>query len=476
VRVSLSCSWPEEKLAYVLDAVAFVAAHGWRFMPHYIFYADTGEWRHRTIGKRSPHRRWLHNIDLAGSSPVPASGPDGNSDAQVPSFAEALLAAQSLLELPLPGTTRAADTTLLSETAIAANLRWFALPSEATALLLRRSSSTSVDPTTAVKQGGGGDPAEHTISLVPNFVDPAIRSGPLYCPLVAVGGAPAPIPNQSLEDTLAAIAVAAGDDGWSAATEKEAFDEQGEHPERESAAVLEVSSTPNGTQAHEPGTPAPTSTAAAASLQQASTFGSDERAPLSAASSSVASAAATEQACEQQEVFGANFEVDAHTTCAPEANTQAHARANAEHGVGGVDRARAADNGLVRPKVARAPGGARLWPAVPKALLRPVGMAIRDFGMIRDGDRVLLGLSGGKDSLSLLHVLHNLQQRAPIRFELAAVTMDPQFPGFDPSPLIGYMRTLGIPYFFESQPMMEIAKATNPSSICSWCSRMKREL
>ena len=62
--------------------------------------------------------------------------------------------------------------------------------------------------------------------------------------------------------------------------------------------------------------------------------------------------------------------------------------------------------------------------------------APRRYGMIKDGDRVLLGLSGGKDSLCMLHALHEFQQKAPISFELACVTMDPQFPGFDPSPLI----------------------------------------
>jgi len=65
--------------------------------------------------------------------------------------------------------------------------------------------------------------------------------------------------------------------------------------------------------------------------------------------------------------------------------------------------------------------------------------------MIRAGDRVLLGLSGGKDSMALLHALHALQRRSPVKFDLAAVTMDPQFPGFDPSPLVPYLRSLGIP-------------------------------
>lgn len=96
--------------------------------------------------------------------------------------------------------------------------------------------------------------------------------------------------------------------------------------------------------------------------------------------------------------------------------------------------------------------------------------------MIREGDKVLLGLSGGKDSLSLLHVLYQLTRRAPVRFELAAVTMNPQFPGFDPSPLIPYLKSLGIRYFFESQPLLELAQKTKPTSICAWCSRMKRRL
>ena len=79
-----------------------------------------------------------------------------------------------------------------------------------------------------------------------------------------------------------------------------------------------------------------------------------------------------------------------------------------------------------------------------------MGKAILDFDMIREGDRILVGLSGGKDSLSLLHGLLALQKRAPIRFEIGAVTVDPQTPEYDPSTLIGYMESLGVPYFYES--------------------------
>lgn len=111
----------------------------------------------------------------------------------------------------------------------------------------------------------------------------------------------------------------------------------------------------------------------------------------------------------------------------------------------------------------------------PKSLLRLTGKAIADYDMIRPGDRVLLGLSGGKDSLSLLHLLLHLQKRAPIRFELGAVTVDPQHEVYDPSTLIPYMAGLGVPYFYERKPILRIAtEHMDNDSYCAFCSRMKR--
>jgi len=107
--------------------------------------------------------------------------------------------------------------------------------------------------------------------------------------------------------------------------------------------------------------------------------------------------------------------------------------------------------------------------------MRPVGRAIKDFDMIRDGDRILVGVSGGKDSLSLLHVLRHLQRYAPVRFELAALTVDPQVEGFDPSVLKAYMADLGIPYFYQSSPIEQRAKEQmGNDSFCAFCSRIKR--
>ncbi len=111
----------------------------------------------------------------------------------------------------------------------------------------------------------------------------------------------------------------------------------------------------------------------------------------------------------------------------------------------------------------------------PKLLLRRVGRAITDYDMIKNRDRILLGLSGGKDSLSLLQILAHLQRYAPIDFELAALTVDPQIPGFDPSPLKIYLVDLGIVYFYDIQPIMkEAQKHLQGKSFCAYCARMKR--
>ena len=111
----------------------------------------------------------------------------------------------------------------------------------------------------------------------------------------------------------------------------------------------------------------------------------------------------------------------------------------------------------------------------PKSLLRKVGRAIADYRMIRDGDRILLGVSGGKDSLSLLQILAHLQTYAPVEFELGVLTVDPEVEGFDPSSLTEYYDRLGLPWYYKKQPIMQEARTRlSGNSFCAYCARMKR--
>lgn len=111
-----------------------------------------------------------------------------------------------------------------------------------------------------------------------------------------------------------------------------------------------------------------------------------------------------------------------------------------------------------------------------KRLRHQVGQAIADFGMIEEGDRVMVCLSGGKDSYTLLDVLLQLQKKAPVNFSITAVNLDQKQPGFPEHVLPEYLRSIGVDFTILEQDTYSVVKRVVPEgkTMCSLCSRMRR--
>ncbi|HYS10459.1 MAG TPA: tRNA 2-thiocytidine(32) synthetase TtcA [Myxococcales bacterium] len=111
-----------------------------------------------------------------------------------------------------------------------------------------------------------------------------------------------------------------------------------------------------------------------------------------------------------------------------------------------------------------------------KRLLRDAGRAIADFGLIEPGDRILVGISGGKDSFTLLHLLQHLQRSAPIEFSLVACNLDQGHPGFPAADLERYLRGTGAEVLMLREDTYSVVKRLVPEgeTTCSVCSRLRR--
>lgn len=111
-----------------------------------------------------------------------------------------------------------------------------------------------------------------------------------------------------------------------------------------------------------------------------------------------------------------------------------------------------------------------------KRIMRLAGKAVADFSMIEGGDKIMVCMSGGKDSYVLLDVLMKLQKRAPVPFELIAVHVDQHLPNFPKDVIPNYLKQIGVPYHIEDQDTWSIVQRVIPEgqNVCSVCSRLRR--
>lgn len=114
--------------------------------------------------------------------------------------------------------------------------------------------------------------------------------------------------------------------------------------------------------------------------------------------------------------------------------------------------------------------------ALERSILRRVGKAIKDYHLIEDGDRILVAISGGKDSWTLLHLLRLLQKRAPVKFDLFAVNIDQGYTGFRADLIEEYLKREGYEYYMVKNPTYQIVqeKLEPGSKACALCSRLRR--
>ncbi|MCC6749103.1 MAG: tRNA 2-thiocytidine(32) synthetase TtcA [Deltaproteobacteria bacterium] len=114
--------------------------------------------------------------------------------------------------------------------------------------------------------------------------------------------------------------------------------------------------------------------------------------------------------------------------------------------------------------------------ALERKLLKATGSAVGDFGLIADGDRLLVGLSGGKDSYALLDLLLLLQRRAPVRFTIATANLDPGYPDYRPDVVAEHARSRGVEIHLLKAPVAQlVAEKLRPGQVaCPLCSRMRR--
>ncbi|CAL8095207.1 unnamed protein product [Calicophoron daubneyi] len=480
-RLSFPFFMPEKEMDFVLDAVRFVAAHGWAFVPLYQYNPATGEWKHRQHDP-SRDRKWLSNVTYTGGKMSWTSAKIKDDSSAPADFTACLERASEELHkavksidlstaVPVPD-----DTNYFDE--CSRNLRWFLLPSEAAAQIRNQMDQLAIpSPSPAPWLPG-------TTSYCPCFCPDLqdIRTSSKSTFVLAR------LSTQGSTKCSSSRDCSRLSEGLAPVCQIPEIPQAGfgfNHPEFEEVTVT-VTDTGHGRRRS---ASVPVRMGSPPLFKTESQDGprrSRSRSSMPCAANYM-SALHPAQVKDIAEV-AYNFTTTEYFDISRNPSGASNSNAGQISGFN-VGTYRGNSNDLTNTSEKKTAERFKhlkrnLWKTPPKLLFKSVLKAIRRFDMIHPGDRVLVCLSGGKDSLSLLHCMHQYQQAmkhtktfdSPEPFTLGAVTVDPGSSAYDPRPLIPYLAELGIPYFYEKQGIIHQAAELpyEVSSICSFCSRMKR--
>jgi tRNA(Ile)-lysidine synthase TilS/MesJ/selenocysteine lyase/cysteine desulfurase len=490
VRLSVPYHVPAHAVRFIVAAVEFVATHGVDLLPLYTARPDTGEWQHWSWRHIDRPRKWMHMISFEdGTMSVRDGFHDavmalpGDAAVQVGRRQEAAARAEHPAE---QGNLPAADPVELARAADAE------VAGKIPVLAPTRAQEEAVS--TAVAE------LQEWLALPIAGLDAAVEAeaSRRSSALVASRAAAAKQEAAAVEAAVAAAAAATA----GAAVGEEDRAEIADYSRYFAAAMAE---TRRGRAALKPGASRQLGLMAeeleesllsppARELRWFALSGETVAAPVVAADaelseeaagdSAVAEAAAT-RAVPRDDAEDSDSDSDspfmpAGDLMAPDATDAEAARLDALEEEARQETLRLTGRATLPPLTGSLAGfNPRVAHFVepPARLLTRFKHSVLRYKMIWPGDRVMLGLSGGKDSLTCLHLLAALRKLLPFDFEIHACTIDPQSPGFDPTPLIGYCRALGVPYHLESDDIIGAAGRCmddKRASICAFCSRMKR--
>jgi selenocysteine lyase/cysteine desulfurase len=499
VRVNFNWFVPDEEVEYILRSIDFVSQHGWKFLPSYGFLVDSGEWKHRSrLRKSLVGRKWLANISYDGGS-IDWRGKgvtrveekeETRSDSVV--FAEYLSEADAALK-KIEDASQSASAALsnasdhgLTLPASFSDLKWFLLPAEAQAWMKdpeaareKHRGCTALQP---ARFGGGAgkasvqgeeskmDIAESSVPAASSAAASSTSAPSSTFSLIAPATAsqthvttvgPPPAKGEVRARRAGAAAAAGGEQNpqqqnQKAGGKRSAEEMKGEHKDGNSHGQTKQQKQQQAKKQKKDAA----ATSADGDEPDKRRFVTDDLAP---------------DVCKNCWHVHWNAATSANGAAPTEPAAAAAAASSSKPQSGTLTKECSSC-----PCINYVPSRSKSLKEIAKVggkIQRLVGSAIKDYSMIRDGDRVLIGISGGKDSLTLFHILRNLQRKAPVRFTLGCVTVDPQTPEYDPSPLKAYFASMGVPYFYESIPILALAREKmdpKKQSICAFCSRMKR--